>query len=718
MFERKNLQRGAVARAAHTPILRPGDNCWRVERAYRAAMLVDGADYFKAVREAIKRAQSQILILAWDIDSRLQLDPGARDGLPATLGDFLNAVVGARPGLQAYVLAWDFAVIYILEREWLPVYKLGWRTHRRLHFHLDGRHPAGASHHQKIVVVDDAVAFSGGLDLCKWRWDTPDHRPDNALRVDAEGIHYPPFHDVQMLVDGAAARALGTLTRMRWQGATGMLPPTAVPQHDPWPAEVMPDFRDVDIAVARTEPVYGGRTEVREVERSYLDMIAAAQNHLYLESQYFTSERIGAALAARLASPRGPEVVLVLPLRTGGWLERHTMDVLRRRLLAMLRQADRYGRLRVYYPDVPGLHDACINVHAKILIADDTWLRVGSANLSNRSMGLDTECDLIIEAHTERLRAAVRRCRARLLGEHLGTEPETVDRALRAHGSLVRAVESLCTPGRSLRPMVIEPRDAGIWMPNAIDPEKPVDPDTLADQFLSRDEREPAGRRVVFGSALVMALAALAAAWRWTPLQDWLRLEQVLSAIAMITDASWSPLAVLAAYLISGLLAVPVSLMALLTILVFGPIPGMLYALGGATASAAFGFALGHLLGRNTVRQLASARLNRLTRRLASRGLIAVITIRLLPVAPFGVVNIMAGASSLGCGVFLLGTVIGLVPGVLALTLIAERIVAAVRHPDAATYTLLVLTGAAVAATAGLIWRWLAPRRLAPRPYA
>ena len=112
-------------------------------------------------------------------------------------------------------------MIYTLEREFFPRYKLKWRTHKNIHFHLDGAHPAGASQHQKIVVVDDAVAFVGGFDLSKWRWDTPEHAIDNELRIDPDGKPYPPFHDVQMLVDGDAAEALGELARERWHIAAG-----------------------------------------------------------------------------------------------------------------------------------------------------------------------------------------------------------------------------------------------------------------------------------------------------------------------------------------------------------------------------------------------------------------------------------------------------------------------------------------------------------------
>jgi phospholipase D1/2 len=103
-------------------------------------------------------------------------------------------------------------------------------------------------------------------------------------------------------------------------------------------------------------------------------------------------------LASCLGEKDGPEIVMVLPAKSSGWLEHSTMDVLRNRLLQHLDESNRFGHLRTYCPVVPGLGEGQINVHAKVLVIDDTLVRVGSSNLSNRSMGLDMECDLAIEA--------------------------------------------------------------------------------------------------------------------------------------------------------------------------------------------------------------------------------------------------------------------------------------------------------------------------------
>src|SRR6185436_7414198 len=142
-------------------------------------------------------------------------------------------------------------------------------------------------------------------------------------------------------------------------------------------------------------------------------MIAAARDTLYIENQYFTAPRLSAALEKRLAEPNGPEIVLVLRLLSHGWLEEHTMHVLRSRLIQRLQRADRYGRFKAYYPHVPGLPDgSCVDVHSKLMIVDDRVLRIGSSNLCNRSMSIDSECDVTMEARGRpQVAAAIRNFR-------------------------------------------------------------------------------------------------------------------------------------------------------------------------------------------------------------------------------------------------------------------------------------------------------------------
>lgn len=663
-------------------------------------MLVDADAYFRAVRAAMCNARHSIFILSWDIDSRTCLVPhGADDGYPELLGDFLRAIVDARPDLHVYVLNWDFAMLYALEREWMPAYKLGWDKHRRLNVQLDGRHPIGASHHQKVVVVDDAVAFVGGLDLTRCRWDTPEHASDAPLRCDADGKPHDPFHDVQAIVDGDAAIALGDLCRIRWHRSTGRPPVERRPAlHDPWPAHVVPDITDIQVAIARTEPAFEQIPGVDEIRQLHLDAIASARKNLFFENQYFTAGLIGNALAQRLAEPDGPEVAVISPQTQSGWLEEATMGVLRARLHRRLKEADLFHRYRLYCPIIPGLSRGCLNVHSKVFTADDDLLTIGSANLSNRSMAADTECSLVIEARGNgaeraRIRDAIAGMRNRLLAEHLGTSVETVASQMRKEESLHGTITALQRPGRTLQvmdPSFAPELDALIPDQALFDPERPIDPDELIAQLVPKDARRPVPWRLVGLGLLGVMLALFAVAWRWTPLREWVNLASLLDLARGLEALPFTPLAVIASYVIAGLLMVPVMLLIAVTGIVFGPVEGAAYAIAGTLLSASVTYWLGQWLGRDTVRQLLGPRINRLSRRIAKRGILAMVIIRLLPIAPFTVVNMVSGASHIRFRDYLFGTFLGMAPGIAITVTFIHNLAEAVRNPTTGTVSMLI----------------------------
>jgi phosphatidylserine/phosphatidylglycerophosphate/cardiolipin synthase-like enzyme/uncharacterized membrane protein YdjX (TVP38/TMEM64 family) len=682
-------------------ILQPGKNCWRIERASRFGLLIDGDAYFRAVRNAIVHARHSVFILSWDIDSRMRLVPqGANDGFPEPLAEFLEAVVAARPQLHVYVLNWDFAMLYALEREHPDSIKLRWRTKPRLQFCMDGRHPVGASHHQKVVTVDDAVAFVGGLDLTRCRWDTPEHACKEPLRCDPDGKPYAPFHDVQAVVDGAAARALGELARERWHRATGRKAVGLCDiEADPWPVDTQPDLTDVDVAIARTEPTFEDDPGVFEVRQLHLDAIAAAKRHLFFESQYFTSGLVAGALASRLQEDDGPEVLIVSPDMQCGWLEEATMGVLRSRVHRQLRASDHHGRYAMSCPAVPGLDTDCLNVHSKVFTVDDILFGIGSANLSNRSMSLDTECHLAIEAkgpqeEQARIRTAIASMRNRLLAEHLGTEPETVGKGIAEQGSLLRVVDMLRREGRHLKrfePSANADLDALMPTSSLIDPEEPIDADFIMSELLPHDSGRKAPGRLAALGMLALGLATLAVIWHWTPLREWVNLDALVSIAQYLDALPFSPLVIVAAYAIASVLMVPVTLLIAVIGIVFGPVEGAVYAITGTLTSAALSYAIGWKLGRDAVRRLVGPRINRLSQRVARQGILAMMVVRFLPVAPFTMVNVIAGASHIRFRDYMIGTGLGMTPGIVITVTFVHHLVEALRSPTPASVGMLVL---------------------------
>jgi phosphatidylserine/phosphatidylglycerophosphate/cardiolipin synthase-like enzyme/uncharacterized membrane protein YdjX (TVP38/TMEM64 family) len=697
--------------AGQSSLFEPGRNCWRVERAERAAFLIDGDAYFRAFRAAAIRARHSIVILGWDFDSRIRmLIDREPDGFPDRLGEFLHALLIRRRQLHIHVLTWDFHMIYWKEREWWLPSKLA--AHRRLHFHKDATHPVGASHHQKAVIIDEAVAFVGGLDFAQCRWDTSRHVSGHPQRVLLnDGTPCRPFHDVQLMVSGQVASALAELARERWRVATGRSLPSrgrGRPE-DLWPDPSASDMTGVPVAIARTLPAFSNRPAVSEVEALFLDSLSSARRYVYIETQYLTSRTVADCLAARLQDPKGPEIVMVLHPNSDGWLEQHTMDVLRGRVLKRLRAADRFHRLNLNYPKIPNLRGHCISMHSKVCIVDDDFVRVGSANLSNRSMGFDTECDLAIESAGNRaVRRAIAAFRHTLMAEHLGVSPAAVERELRKDGSLIGAVERLRGGGRSLAYFDgTVSADVNEVVPDEtfIDPSRPYEA-----QFIPAERRKPALRQIAGGAAALLALVLLAGLWQWTPLRD---VIDVTSLAADLEEVSSGPVALLltvAGFLIGGLLVMPVMVLIAVTILAFGPWWGFWYALIGMTASALLTFGVGRLLGRRLMDHLSGSWVHRTSRMLAAKGVLTVMAIRILPVAPFSILNAVAGASHLRTKDFFVGTVLGELPGLVSLALFLDQVTETVRHPGPGSVLLLIVIIAGIVFTAWALARWLSNR--------
>lgn len=421
-----------------------------------------------------------MFIVGWALDGRLALTrPPAEDGAPDTLRDLIAHVARQRPELEIHILLWDYTMLYAVDRQWLPAWDFDWTTSANVRFRLDAAVPVGGAHHQKIVVIDDRLAFVGGIDLADGRWDTRDHLPDDPRRVDHAGRPEGAFHDLQLVADGALAQAIGDLCRARWQTATGetVAAPDADAGGDPWPAGLAVDWRDILVGIARTMPPLNGEAAVCENFDAYLDAIAAARDAIYLENQYLASGPIAEALADRLAEPDGPEVVIVTQRQTASWLEEQVMGVRREQILCRLADCDRHNRLRVLTPVVPGLGDADYTLHAKVCVVDDRLVRVGSANLNNRSMRYDSECDLLLACDDEAQRQAAHIFRDGLIAEHLGIETAAVSDAVAEHGSLIAAIDALNGgEGRCLE--VLEPPDTPpehLEILTAIgDPEQPI----------------------------------------------------------------------------------------------------------------------------------------------------------------------------------------------------------------------------------------------------
>ncbi|MCM2476273.1 phospholipase [Rhizobium sp. CG5] len=484
-------------------IMRPGQNVWRKSVADHVGFLVDGADYHRVLEEALERASEQVFIVGWDFSADIRLRP--EDQGCERLGAFLHGLVERKPELKIHLLIWAMGPIY--SGKSLKMFgKRRWVSHSRIDLRFDTHHPVRGSHHQKMVVIDDAVAFVGGIDLTAKRWDTPEHRTDNPARKMPDGTPYGPVHDMQVMLDGDAARTAGDVARRRWSMATGETIAPAQKRTRPWPRHVPHAFSDCEVGFARTEPGYRGSPMVGEAMQLNLDALATAKRHIYIENQYFASDLVCDVLASKLQEPDGPEIVVVTTRTSHGMIERLVLGENRDRMVRRLKHADIHGRFRAAYPVVPDGKggEQEVVIHSKVIVVDDTFLRVGSSNFNQRSAGLDTELDVAIEPRTKADRQTATLLRNRLLSEHLSVSPHLLAETLEATGSLIAAFDRLNVYERGLRPFkgtAARGKTVPVFGSGLVDPKCTWWPlQILARPFAGRGQSQPASLEA--GSAL------------------------------------------------------------------------------------------------------------------------------------------------------------------------------------------------------------------------
>jgi phosphatidylserine/phosphatidylglycerophosphate/cardiolipin synthase-like enzyme len=414
-------------------IIELGRNAWKTSQPDVAGVLVDAAAYYKAFYRAALQAKKTIILSGWQFDSGVPLLRGADapPGAEVRLLPFLNQLCKERPELEIYILAWDFHVVFSLEREWMQTLYFEWSTNERLHFRFDEAQAAQGSHHQKFVVIDRAVSFLGGIDLCEARWDDRGHRQENSLRK-SHGAPSKPYHDVQTYLAGCeVADTLRELFADRWARSTG--PKLSLQECEgSRGAEYQPDealpLGSYPVAFSRTD-ARGPDETVREVERLFIDAINAAERLIYIETQYFSSSAVGEALVSRLSDRERPklQVVVILNPKPEALKEELALGLRQAKVLTRLSHtaAGTGHALGVYgtlsdgdAPDRPSTY-----IHSKLLLVDDRFLTVGSANLTNRSMGVDTELHASWEARgaaDQELCDRIRDIRVSLLAEHAG----------------------------------------------------------------------------------------------------------------------------------------------------------------------------------------------------------------------------------------------------------------------------------------------------------
>lgn len=698
-------------------LFRPAQNCHVVSEAEYATVLVDCANYYEALHEAISRAKHSIFVLGWDIDGRIKLlrDEAAEH---VRVFDLIQWKARQNPDLQIFLNRWDYSLFMANDREALGSWR--WRRHSpdNVHYVLDGAVPMGACHHQKIVVIDDEVAFCGGMDLALNRWDRRSHMPSNHHRIDPGALdnelhRFGPYHDIQMVVAGPVVEHLARIVRQRWSRVTEV---ESIPLRVPadggaipaaWPPSAEPQFCNAPIAISQTLPQWDEVPQTEHIVQMYLDMIGQAEQFIYMENQFFAYEAIAKALNKRLHERPELRVLLVSSYNPNGLMEKKALWHGRVRFRDIIEAGGVADRVTLAHPlSRTNGQEKPIRIHSKLMVVDDRYLRIGSSNINNRSMHLDTECDLVIEAQEEdtQARAAIRSVRNDLIREHTGQEVENIERVINEGKPPSEFLNYLSHSRQHLRKINDEPyrHERFTRFARAVaDPVKPLIPVSIS-MALSKTH-------IVRILLVVIAVAALALAWKYTPLAHYANPETVVPMFEQVRNTAWAVPAAMAFYTIGTLLFFPHMAMTAIIVLVFAPLQAFSIAMVGSLLSGTIGFFIGHKLGLNSLRALVGNSAEKISAYAKKGGLMGVTLLRLLPVAPYTVVNLALGMLEVTYMTFMLGTFLGTLPGTAIAAYLGNSVMETWQNPSDENFGLLaggLAAWVAIVAASHFAGRW------------
>lgn len=697
-------------------IFEPGENCWVESNATFATPLIDCANYYKALHSSIVKAKHSIFIVGWDIDSRIRLIRGedeAQSSAPSVISDLLKWKAEQTPDIQIYLLRWDSSLAFFAQRElWA---KEAWdeKTPDNVKTELDDTIPMGGSQHQKIVVIDDELVFSGGMDVSTNRWDTRDHPVVSEERDGPDG-EYGPLHDVQMVSSGPVVADFSKLVRWRWQRVANETPIAIrdnaninidAPIPAAWPESYPPIFKNVECALARTIPFMDEVEPAQEVRHMLLDLIGQAESFIYIENQFTTRQEIAEELNRQLKLKPNLNVCIVSSYEPKGKFECEAFWASRIQFKTILESGISPERVKMTYSSIENMQGkrAYKRIHSKVMTIDDKYLVIGSSNLSNRSMTLDTEIDTVLYGNTPENKQSVVNVRNDLLAEHTGRELEDMPAIFEQPNPVEALMQGQIAHGYILtevRDEIFTEQSTANLFRSLSDPEEPLIsiPTPGGTVLPARNPR----RRSIMIAIGVTIVAVMCGLMYWASQSiPWLSSDSINAFLEESRGTYFALPTVLMVYVVGGILFFPVTVLSLAVAAIFGPIWGPIYGMMGALLSSAILFGIGKLSGNAGLKKLGGPKVAAVDEKLKRSGIVGVAAIRMLPIAPFSLVNLVAGISSIGIIQFLVGTFLGMFPPMIAKGLVGDSIAQIWQNPSVETISYLV---AGIALWGLMIW--------------
>lgn len=675
--------------------------------AHSLAFIPDSASYYAALADVFPRAQHRILIVGWGFDDRIRLvrsnNPDSSDS--GSLGELLTRLAERHPNLQIQVCAWRSPVVFSADHHISAAFRKVTGRLPNLTLSLVPSASGFNSRHEKYVIVDDVLAFIGGIDLTHNRWDTQEHLATHAGRTNPEGESYTPYHDMQVALSGPIVKDLYQVAARDLE-LHGEWSPV---DHTLWPHQLAVDATNTPVMLALTRSNPDPDLEnTRQIKEAYHTMINGASRFIYIEDQYFSSDSVTEALSQQLQKKDGPEIIIIMARALPDALGRLTMGVNASMHLSRLMKSDLHGRLGIFNMVSPEDPDVDVKVHSKLMIVDGRYLTVGSANTNQRSLNFDLEANIILDSRESDTSDWVQRIEDRILAQRTGLSVEDWKKAVEENAnSKTTAMRERAHAWNGLQKgkHFLAPGTVPHELMDYFDMDHAPQPETVLHKLAQSSVLEVSSRtkKIIISVAAAVGLIGVLGLLLRVDIRSALDIEFSFTEVMQGVESINENHPVTAGLLTVGVFWLAISMFVTIAApIVFfsaihGPWFGMLYSFIGVLSGAAIYYTLGLLLhGSRRVGKFRAVRsAKEKLEKIKPYGTWAVAITRMVPTGPFLVVNFVTGAVGFTPGQFLVGSLIGLLPGVVALSLFGEAVRNVFTDPNLVSVTWFVVLVAA-----------------------
>lgn len=621
---------------------------------------IGGVEYYGSLKKSLEQANTCILICGWTFSLSTVLDKE-----DTTVKDVLFALP---PSVEVKILIWDYPLIYTPDRDPFTALTLALENKSNISFQRFDFHPIMSSLHSKLVVIDNRLAYVGGFDIDHERLDGPYHLDDDPLRVNADGESYRPFRDYALRIQGDVSH-LSDYFYQLWNSQKKQKSFFAN-------VEGQLDLGTEFLELARTVPAFKNQAKDFSSYKLQRQLIKNAKKYIYIENQYLSHEGMVGLLCEKLASPHGPQVVIVVSYGKMPWLEKISMGSLLNESVKGLMEADRYGRLGLYCLKYRPTNDedSFVKVHSKCMIIDGEYLKIGSSNFSKRSMEFDYEIDLFLH-HSHQVKKFEKRIFKTLLS--------APDCDFCEKSSLLETFEHYRKKYKKIYPLgqlidevssLVEYKE---YLP--LDKYKMTFFEKVGQKFINKESIQTLNLKAFLVLLFLILIAGLALFFPFDQVEklvkDYVFTKQMSGTMSLA-------LMLFVGYVALGAFFFPLNLYILLCGAFFSPVYAFALSLCGALTAGLASYFIGAFFENVEYVENKIKSLRKLKRFLRKKSLSTIIFLRMVPIAPYSLVNFVCGKFRISLWRFVAGTLIGVAPGTFALIFMEKQLIEVFRSPS------------------------------------